>query len=40
MSTKEIVISAYDKELDWITQFDSDIKQTIYRKGIETDNEK
>lgn len=39
MSTKEIVIAAYDKELDWITQFDSDIKQTIYRKGIETDNE-
>jgi hypothetical protein len=36
---KEIVISAYDKELDWMTQLDSDIKQTVYRKGTKTDNE-
>jgi hypothetical protein len=36
---KEIVIAAYDKELDWMTQFNSDIKQTVYRKGTKTDNE-
>ena len=37
--SKEIVIAAYDKELDWMTQFDSDIKQTIYRKGVKSSNE-
>jgi hypothetical protein len=35
---KEIVIAAYDKELNWMSQFNSDVKQTIYRKGIKTDN--
>jgi hypothetical protein len=30
---KEIVIAAYDKELDWISQVNEDVKKTIYRKG-------
>ena len=30
---KEIVISAYDKDLNWLSKLDSDIKITIYRKG-------
>ena len=30
---KEIVIAAYDKELNWVSQFNDDVKVTIYRKG-------
>jgi hypothetical protein len=30
---KEVVIAGYDKPLDWIKDFNSDIKITIYRKG-------
>lgn len=30
---KEIVISAYDKPLDWIKKINSEIKISIYRKG-------
>ena len=35
MSTllKEIVISAYDKDYNWINQLDSEIKVTVYKKG-------
>jgi hypothetical protein len=31
--TKEIVVSLYDKNLDWIKDLNSDIKTTIYKKG-------
>jgi hypothetical protein len=31
--TKEIVIAAYEKELDWVSRLNSDVKVTIYRKG-------
>jgi hypothetical protein len=31
--TKEIVIAAYDKNLDWLNILNSDIKRTVYRKG-------
>lgn len=31
--TKEIVIAAYDKDLSWVSNLNSDIKKTIYRKG-------
>ena len=31
--TREIVIAAYDKYLDWLDKFNSDIKVTVYRKG-------
>lgn len=30
---KEVVIAAYDKELNWISQFNDDVKVTAYRKG-------
>lgn len=30
---KEIVISAYDKSIDWTSELNEDIKITIYRKG-------
>jgi hypothetical protein len=30
---KELVIAAYDKNLDWITEVDRNVKITIYRKG-------
>lgn len=30
---KEVVIAAYDKELNWISQFNDDVKVTTYRKG-------
>jgi len=33
--SKEIVIAAYDKYLDWLDKFNSDIKVTVYRKGEE-----
>jgi hypothetical protein len=35
MSTllKEIVISAYDKDYNWVDQLDSEIKVTVYKKG-------
>lgn len=31
--TRELVISAYDKYLDWLDKLNTDIKQTVYRKG-------
>ncbi len=40
--TREIVIAAYDRYLDWLDNLNSDIKQTVYRKGDESaqrDNE-
>jgi hypothetical protein len=36
--TKEIVIAAYDKNLSWMDKLNTDIKKTIYRKGINTNN--
>lgn len=30
---KEVVIAGYDKPLNWIKDFNSDVKVTIYRKG-------
>jgi hypothetical protein len=30
---KELIISLYDKPLDWIKDIDNDVKITIYRKG-------
>jgi hypothetical protein len=33
MLSKEIVISAYDKNLDWLNGIGNDTKKTIYRKG-------
>jgi hypothetical protein len=35
---KEIVISGYDKDVSWMSKLNSNIKQTIYRKGNKTDN--
>ena len=31
--SKELVIAAYDKELNWVSELNDDIKVTIYRKG-------
>ena len=31
--TKEIIVAAYEKELDWLTSLNDDIKITVYRKG-------
>jgi hypothetical protein len=31
--TKEIIVAAYDKPLDWISNINKDVKITIYRKG-------
>ena len=31
--TRELVIAAYDKYLDWLDKINSDIKVTVYRKG-------
>jgi len=39
MAAKEIVIAAYDKNLDWLSKLSSDVKQTIYRKGVKSKNE-
>lgn len=38
---KEVVISGYDKSIDWIEKFNPDIKVTLYRKGdkIKYENE-
>ena len=33
--TRELVIAAYDKYLDWLDRLNSDIKVTVYRKGNE-----
>ncbi len=30
---KEVVIAAYDKELNWVSNFNDDVKVTTYRKG-------
>jgi len=35
---KEIVISLYDKNIDWVSNINSDVKVTIYRKGNITSN--
>jgi hypothetical protein len=35
---KEIVVAAYDRDLGWLKTINSDVKQTIYRKGVKTDN--
>ena len=37
--TKELVIAAYDKDLSWVSDINSDVKTTIYRKGTKTDNQ-
>jgi len=31
--TKEIVIAAYNKDIDWINDISPDVKKTIYQKG-------
>jgi hypothetical protein len=31
--TKELVIAAYDKPIDWLHQLNADVKVTVYRKG-------
>lgn len=31
--TKEIVVAAYDKNLNWLDNLNNDIKKTVYRKG-------
>lgn len=31
--SKEIVIAAYDKSIDWLSGLNDDIKKTVYRKG-------
>ena len=36
--TKEIVVAAYDKDLSWMDRLSSDVKRTIYRKGMRTEN--
>jgi hypothetical protein len=33
MGSKELVIAAYDKPLDWLSTLNSDVKKTVYRKG-------
>ena len=35
LPTKEVVISAYNRDYDWINQLNSDIKVTVYKKGFE-----
>jgi len=35
---KEIVVAAYDKNLDWLNILNPNIKKTIYRKGNKTEN--
>jgi hypothetical protein len=35
---KEIVIAAYDKNLDWLNRLNANIKKTIYRKGNKSEN--
>jgi hypothetical protein len=37
--TKELVIAAYDRDLNWVNEIDKDVKITIYRKGVKTDNQ-
>jgi hypothetical protein len=36
---KELVIAAYDKDLFWVKSLNDDIKITIYRKGINNNDE-
>ena len=38
--TRELVIAAYDKYLDWLDRLNSDIKVTVYRKGVYRKGEK
>lgn len=35
---KEIVIAAYNRDLSWLDKFNGDVKKTIYRKGVSTNN--
>jgi hypothetical protein len=35
---KELVISAFEKDMSWISKINSDIKITIYRSGTKTSN--
>jgi dTDP-4-dehydrorhamnose reductase len=35
LSTKEVIISAYDRDYNWINQLDSNVKVTVYKKGSE-----
>ena len=37
MVTKELVIAAYDKDLSWTGELNSDIIKTVYRKGTQSD---
>jgi len=32
--SKEVIISAYDKDYSWINQLDLDVKVTVYKKGF------
>lgn len=37
MKSKELVIAAYNRQYDWITNINEDVKITIYRKGSAND---
>ena len=30
---KELVVAAYDKELNWLNSINKDVKISVYRKG-------
>jgi hypothetical protein len=34
--SREIVVAAYDRYLDWLDKINIDVKQTVYRKGDES----
>ena len=36
---KELVIAAYDKDLSWVKSLNDDVKITIYRKGINNNDD-
>lgn len=38
--SKEIVISAFNRDYEWISNLNPDIKKTIYRKGVKIENNK
>lgn len=35
---KEVIVSAYNRDYSWVNQLNSDVKATIYRKGINHNN--
>ena len=35
--TRELVVAAYDKYLDWMDKLNQSIKQTVYRKGSQSE---